>query len=193
MFYTRIRCCQGGSSEAVCPLDGFELVLCTMSERTFPICPVCFNDPPFEDARQGARHCSFLTASEMGCSKCPMATCKYSMINQGVCGCAECDGMIVLDSFSAPKWRLACNSCSFLVNMPTNIYSTTVACLIIRLEILVSKSECESCSSALLDIEFNKTNTPLADGKTHLRACVICDPALTAMIGTAYGALILHS
>lgn len=34
-----------------CPLDGFELVLCSLSGpdgMTYPLCPFCYNNPPFE-------------------------------------------------------------------------------------------------------------------------------------------------
>jgi DNA topoisomerase-3 len=36
-----------------CPLDGYELVLYSLSGldgRTYPLCPLCYNHPPFEDA-----------------------------------------------------------------------------------------------------------------------------------------------
>lgn len=38
-----------------CPLDGFELVLFSLAGvdgKTSPLCPFCFNHPPFEDAGQ---------------------------------------------------------------------------------------------------------------------------------------------
>ena len=34
-----------------CPLDGFELLLCSLSGpdgMTYPLCPFCYNNPPFE-------------------------------------------------------------------------------------------------------------------------------------------------
>jgi DNA topoisomerase-3 len=36
-----------------CPLDGFELVLFSLSGqdgKTYPLCPFCYNYPPFEEA-----------------------------------------------------------------------------------------------------------------------------------------------
>ena len=48
---------QGGDvkllSGAACPLDGFELVMFAMGGRDgkrYPLCPLCYNHPPFEDA-----------------------------------------------------------------------------------------------------------------------------------------------
>ena len=34
-----------------CPLDAFELLLCSLSGpdgMTYPLCPFCYNNPPFE-------------------------------------------------------------------------------------------------------------------------------------------------
>ncbi len=34
-----------------CPLDGFELLLCSLSGpdgMTYPLCPFCYSNPPFE-------------------------------------------------------------------------------------------------------------------------------------------------
>jgi DNA topoisomerase-3 len=51
---------QGGKikiyMEHTCPLDGFELVLFTAEGQNgiiFPLCPNCFNNPPFEDMAKG--------------------------------------------------------------------------------------------------------------------------------------------
>jgi DNA topoisomerase-3 len=33
-----------------CQLCGFELLLCTQGGRTYPLCPYCFNHPPFPGA-----------------------------------------------------------------------------------------------------------------------------------------------
>ena len=47
---------QGGDiklfSGSVCPLDSFELLLFTMGGKDgkkYPLCPFCYNNPPFED------------------------------------------------------------------------------------------------------------------------------------------------
>lgn len=46
---------QGGAiklyKSLVCPLDGYELLLFSLSGadgKTFPLCPFCYNSPPFE-------------------------------------------------------------------------------------------------------------------------------------------------
>ena len=57
---------QGGSIKLyqghACPLDGFELVICQLSGRdgkTFPLCPLCYNQPPFEDVVKVSVICQF--------------------------------------------------------------------------------------------------------------------------------------
>ena len=39
----------------VCPLDGFDLVRVTMGKKSkaYPVCPHCYNNPPFEDLQTG--------------------------------------------------------------------------------------------------------------------------------------------
>jgi DNA topoisomerase-3 len=80
----------------------------------------------------------------MPCSICPHPTCRHSMIQQGVCSCPECDGTLVLDPISAPKWRLDCNKCNCLVYLPHNAH-----------RISVSKDHCDDCGSALLEVSLH--------------------------------------
>ncbi len=64
----------------------------------------------------------------MPCTLCPHPTCKHSMIKQGVSSCPECDnGTLVLDPVSAPKWRLDCNRCSFLIYLPSELHSAKLS------------------------------------------------------------------
>lgn len=64
----------------------------------------------------------------MPCTLCPHPKCKHSMIRQGVSSCPECDdGTLVLDPVSAPKWRLDCNRCSFLIYLPAELHNAKLA------------------------------------------------------------------
>ena len=64
----------------------------------------------------------------MPCTLCPHPTCKHSMIKQGVSSCPECDnGTLVLDPVSAPKWRLDCNRCSFLIYLPSELHNAKLS------------------------------------------------------------------
>lgn len=67
--------------------------------QSFPLCPYCFNNPPFPDMRK-----------QFGCNQCTHPTCQHALIQHGVCECVECEtGILVLDPTSYPKWRMACN------------------------------------------------------------------------------------
>ena len=63
--------------------------------KSFPLCPYCYNNPPFENM------------TKMGCDSCLHPTCKHSSIRNAVCPCtsdnqgseeAGCGGMMVLDT-----------------------------------------------------------------------------------------------
>ena len=101
------------------------------------MCPYCFNHPPFKDMRKG-----------MGCNECTHPSCQHSLANTGVSECVECDnGILVLDTTSGPKWRMACNRyypSSF--DIYTNFFT-------ILLELLYPhKKECFILESACLFI-----------------------------------------
>lgn len=63
--------------------------------------------------------------SGMPCTTCPHPTCPHSLANMGVLPCPDCTmgGTLVLDPVSAPKWRLDCNRCNFLIYLPPNLHS----------------------------------------------------------------------
>ena len=67
--------------------------------QSYPLCPYCYNNPPFGDMRKG-----------MGCNECTHPTCVHAMTQNSVSSCVECEnGTLILDQASAPKWRMACN------------------------------------------------------------------------------------
>ena len=57
--------------QKLCPLDGFELLLFSLGNsketqgRSYPLCPLCYNVPPFEGL------------AKMGCNACLHPTCKH--------------------------------------------------------------------------------------------------------------------
>lgn len=59
--------------------DGFELLLFSLGNSanavgvTYPLCPYCFNNPPFEDAGNA------LAGGKMPCSRCTHPTCPHSL------------------------------------------------------------------------------------------------------------------
>lgn len=170
--------------ELVCPLDNFELLICSMGPegKSFPFCPYCYNSPPFEGIENlyGASKASNAIKPSKGagmpCFLCPHPTCPHSMISQGVCACPECDGTLVLDPVSAPKWRLYCNMCNCLVSLPEGAH-----------RISTTKDHCPDCDSTILEVDFNKKTTPLKDGGTLHIGCILCDELLHSLVEMKHG------
>lgn len=76
----------------------FDLI-CTFVFQSTPLCPYCYNHPPFEDMRRG-----------MCCNQCTHPTCKHSVTSLAVTSCIDCDsGSLIFDPSSGPKWKMACN------------------------------------------------------------------------------------
>jgi DNA topoisomerase III len=95
--------------ELKCPLDDFELLAWTNGAkgRSYPLCPYCYNNPPFRDMSKNA-----------ACNVCTHPSCQHSLTSLGVSGCIECDkGILVLDCTSSPKsWKLVCNVCDVIIS-----------------------------------------------------------------------------
>ncbi|KAL5542809.1 hypothetical protein UlMin_010519 [Ulmus minor] len=168
-----------------CPLDNFELVLFSLSGpegKSFPLCPYCYNSPPFEGietlygAVKAGGSSKLGKGAGMPCFLCPHPTCQHSMIAQGVCACPECSGTLVLDPVSAPKWRLQCNTCNFLVFLPQGAH-----------RISTTKEQCPDCNSTVIEVDFNKNTTPLEDGATLYSGCILCDEFLHSLLEMKHG------
>ena len=89
------------------------IVYCTVRAagyRSYPLCPYCFNNPPFDE----------MPARGASCVECLHPTCKHSLAVNGISRCpasARCPGgMLLLDlTFSSSKFRLACNRFAHLL------------------------------------------------------------------------------
>jgi DNA topoisomerase-3 len=145
--------------ELTCPLDSFELVLIShpgTAGKSYPVCPMCYNDPPFEGKKV------------MNCHECPHATCRHSMATLGVCPCTQdgCSGTLCLDPESKPKWKLDCNSCNFQLRLfkETDLVH----------KVSVSGDKCEECSSFMVQLEYHKDK----EGEKEYEGCIVCDPVL---------------
>ncbi|XP_065070574.1 DNA topoisomerase 3-beta-1-like [Rhopilema esculentum] len=149
--------------ELRCPLDEFELLLYAgRGGKSTPLCPYCYNHPPFEDMRKG-----------MCCNQCTHPTCKHSIASLSVASCIDCDsGTLMFDPTSAPKWRMACNKCRVIVHFFKDAH-----------RVAVTDDECD-CGSAYMDVEFHKSQTNI--GTPRHQGCPFCDPIFVPMV-TAYG------
>ncbi|XP_021888952.1 DNA topoisomerase 3-beta isoform X1 [Carica papaya] len=171
--------------ELTCPLDNFELLILSMpgpEGKSFPLCPYCYNSPPFEGVERlyGATKTSSFgklgKGAGMPCFLCPHPTCRHSLISQGVCACPECSGTLVLDPVSAPKWRLYCNTCNCLVFLPEGAH-----------RIATTQDRCSDCDSTILEVDFNKKTTPLENGATLHTGCILCDELLHSLVELKHG------
>uniref|UniRef100_A0A672HPB4 DNA topoisomerase n=1 Tax=Salarias fasciatus TaxID=181472 RepID=A0A672HPB4_SALFA len=129
--------------ELRCPLDEFELVLWTSGSRgkSYPLCPYCFR---------------------MGCNECTHPSCQHSLNSLGIGQCVECDsGVLVLDTTSGPKWKMACNKCNVVVHFFEHAH-----------KVQVRTSYCDACDASLVAVDFNKTRTPLPAGETQHTGCL---------------------
>uniref|UniRef100_A0A2P2LI91 DNA topoisomerase n=1 Tax=Rhizophora mucronata TaxID=61149 RepID=A0A2P2LI91_RHIMU len=171
--------------ELTCPLDNFELLIFSMAGpegKSFPLCPYCYNNPPFEgvdtlfDAARTSGSNKLGKGAGMPCFLCPHPSCRHSVIAQGVCACPECSGTLVLDPVSAPKWRLYCNMCSCLVLLPHGAH-----------RIATTRERCPDCDSTIIEVDFNKNSTPLEDGATLHVGCILCDDLLHSLVEVKHG------
>eukprot|EP01147_Barroeca_monosierra_P001141 gene1141-4360_t len=154
--------------ELRCPLDGFELVMCSTGSngKSYPLCPYCYNSPPFENMAKGS-----------GCNACINSLCPHSAINLGVSPCVNCEtGILVLDPVSKPKWRLACNSCNAILSLIQDAH-----------DIRVTKELCE-CGASCIAVDFHKDKSPLNKGETKYNGCIFCDDLLSSMVTFKLGA-----
>ncbi|KAA3673979.1 DNA topoisomerase III [Paragonimus westermani] len=119
-----------------CPLDDFALLLWTQGPKgkVVVFCPYCYSHPPFENMPKAA-----------GCQLCPHPTCPQSMETRGVDACPECcNGVLILDTSAAPKYRLNCNRC------PTILL---VSDAVKHME--VGTDSCPKCSAMHLNIKLD--------------------------------------
>uniref|UniRef100_A0A2K5JZ85 DNA topoisomerase n=1 Tax=Colobus angolensis palliatus TaxID=336983 RepID=A0A2K5JZ85_COLAP len=155
--------------ELRCPLDDFELVLWSSGSRgkSYPLCPYCYNHPPFRDMKKG-----------MGCNECTHPSCQHSLSMLGIGQCVECEsGVLVLDPTSGPKWKVACNKCSVVAHCFENAH-----------RVRVSADTCSVCEAALLDVDFNKAKSPLPGDETQHMGCVFCDPVFQELVELKHAA-----
>ncbi|ESO91570.1 hypothetical protein LOTGIDRAFT_217319 [Lottia gigantea] len=148
--------------ELKCPLDDFELVLWSTGPKgkSYPLCPYCYNNPPFNDMRKG-----------MGCNECTHPTCAHSFSKNGVSECVECDrGILVIDQSSGPKWKMACNKCNVVIHFLEH-----------ATKISVQEDTCD-CGSNLIEATFTKAKSKLPDNAEEHTGCVFCDPVLKPLV-----------
>lgn len=148
--------------ELKCPLDDFELLSWSAGNKgkSFPLCPYCYNHPPFTDMKKGS-----------GCNSCTHPTCSYGVNSTGVSECGECQyGVLVLDP-SAPKWKLVCNRCDVIINIFEDASRVNV-----------SDQQCDDCGAQLVTAEYKQDRTKLPGAISEMTACLFCNPSFNCLV-----------
>ncbi|XP_067654997.1 DNA topoisomerase 3-beta-1-like [Haliotis asinina] len=152
--------------ELRCPLDDYELVLWTTGAKgkSYPLCPYCYNHPPFKNMKKG-----------MGCNECTHPSCQHSLSQTGISECVECEyGILVLDQTSGPKWRMACNKCSVVINFFDNASKITIG-----------EDTCDDCGANTVVVQY-KSKSPFPNGDEEHTGCVFCDTVFKSLIEKHY-------
>ena len=142
--------------ELKCPLDDFGLVIFSTGSqgKTTPICPYCYNNPPFPSMKKG-----------MGCPECRHPSCKFSPATLSVCPCLTCER--VWSSWTPcldqnGKW-LAINAtwCFTYLRMPLRcLYQKTVVTNVVH------RSSTSLSIGTSLPSQVTKQNTPVVHSVT---------------------------
>ena len=120
------------------------LSLYSLSNKSFPLCPNCYCNPP--EGLQGA---------EKGlCTTCPMDDRHPIIEKLTVCDCPESEGVLIVDPVGGPNWKLVSTRSPLMVAFPAGVN---------RVSVLPDKDE-SGCH--MLEIDFNerKSNVKLPGG-----------------------------
>jgi DNA topoisomerase-3 len=151
---------QGGAIktyfEYKCPFDDFEVVICHVEGgKSFPLCPFCYNNPPFET--NGGK--------VMSCAECLHPTCRESLRQNYVCDCVDghCQGAMAFVTRSTGKWKICCNLCTSMLMLPP-----------VASKVKVIDEECDDCGARKMSFTFPEGKSPLANRAQAIVACVFC-------------------
>lgn len=149
--------------ELKCPLDDFELLSYStgVMGRSFPLCPYCYNNPPFSNMSRG-------------CNSCTHPTCPHGLMSNGIAKCSDCSGknsgILVLDPSSGPKWKIGCNACDIIINVFEDAQ-----------KVLVEKTECDECGSQLLSVLYKPEKSKFKNA-SELTGCIFCSQSFTHLV-----------
>ena len=95
-----------------------------------------------------------------------------------ICYEKSCSGSMILDSTSAPRWKLSCNECK-LVSCFSDTVNGNNCKIFISIDVEIIDQLCSECFGKFLKIHFRK-NTGL--GSIH--GCVDCEENLHNLLET---------
>ena len=174
-------------SGRTCSVEGCNFELCLYSvgqpERTFPLCPRCYNDPEWslgdddlpEDAedredevkeRQIQR-----VAGKNLCLECPLPD-NHPLIEEMIVSTDEdSDGVLIVDAHFGPKWRLVDTRSPTIVHMPKCISKMTI------LDEIDEETEVHK-----VQIEYKPGESPLPDKAAKHTTCIPTDEVLKPLL-----------
>lgn len=182
-------------SGRTCSVDGCNFELCLYSvgqpERTFPLCPRCYNDPEWsldeddlpedeEDREDEIKERQIQRATVAGktlCLECPLPD-HHPLIQEMTVSTDEgSDGVLIMDAHFGPKWRLVDTRSPTIVHMPKCISKITI----------LDEVE-EELEVHKVQIEFKQGESPLADKTlTRYKTCLATDEVLKPLVHVFHG------
>lgn len=140
-----------------CPIDQFEILYWSenvgQTIKSYPFCPNCFNNPPFEDMNK-----------KSGCNKCSHTSCEFSSINSSLTKCldVDCKGILYFDKLTKPKYKINCNICAITIELFKGASN-----------LKINEKKCLNCESNTITIEY-KEPSPLPEGELKFNGCLFC-------------------
>lgn len=178
-------------SGRTCPVKDCNFELCLYSvgqpERTFPLCPRCFNDPIWalnteeikdaDDQLDKAKERQiYRLAGKALVNECPLPD-EHPLVEELTLGPdLESDCALILDPHFGPKWRLVST------REPTIVYLPRL--LIDKVTILDRKDE---LGYRMMQIDFKSDKSPLPNGVTKHVCSFSSDSLLQGMLTTFHG------
>ena len=143
-----------------CGICGFELLIVTIkgTTRSFPLCPFCFNFPPY---REGAPRVKALLTGSPHPVEHPVVDA-VAVVSCSECAASGSDGVLMLDPAATAPARLNCSKCSLSAKLPREVRRASVS----------EDAECAACAAKCLDLEY-------VSGARKL-ACLACEDDLSA-------------
>ncbi|KAH8609740.1 hypothetical protein ERJ75_001172000 [Trypanosoma vivax] len=114
----------------------------------------------------------------MACDECRHPTCAHSLAKNYVADCIDerCDGCMAFVPRSSGKWKICCNHCTMMILLPPTAQ-----------RVYVSSEECKECGAMMMDLQFPEGQSPLANRKDRVVACVFCDPTISSSVSEVRG------
>ena len=176
-----------------CPVEGCNFELCLYAvgqpQRTFPLCPRCFNSEewalPDDDERASNPDDRADEAKERQIKRiagksltleCPLPDEHPLIEEMTVSPDPDSDGVLMLDASLGPKWRLVSTRAPTIVHLPQGIDRVTV---------LDKRDEVFNCR--MMQIEFKDGQSPLPNGDSRYVCCFANDELLQGLVRVYHG------